>query len=181
MQEFWEWTLDVLVRWNQDANRIASENPLYLIVILSLMGGFLAYYVWESFWFYTRYVWYRFTHWRRKTVGRQLRNHNAREFFADGMINLVNYMWLTGMITKKERNQRFARMAYAFDEPDFLPPKPAKPLSKGAQNHKKKMLQEGNGKLVGPSGQLPGDKPEQYPEEATKKSMPKRGKVVVFG
>jgi hypothetical protein len=180
MQEFWQWTSDVLVQWNQDANRITSENPWFMVAVIALLVAFFVYPVGRFFWLYIRWMCHRFIHWGRKSVGRHIADHRAREYFADGVINLVNYMWLTGMITRKKRNNYFVRLAKVLDEPDFLPPKPAKPLSKDAQNHKKKLLLEGNGKLVGPASQLPGDKPEQNPKEATRKSMPKKGRVVEF-
>ena len=179
MQEVLEWVQDALVRWNQDANRIMSENPWYLVVILILC----AYALWTfrgGLWLRILLVHNWFAHCRRKTVGRQLRDCNAREYFADGHINLVNYMWLSGMITEKKKNWYFKTLAHAFSEPDFLLPKTLKPLPKEAQNHKKKQLIDGL-PMAGPVSPLPGDKPEQDPAQATRKSMPKKGKVVVFG
>ena len=171
-QETFDWVKDVLGSLVSDANRIASENPWFLVVILALLVAFVIYPAGRVTWFWVQFAWHRLAHWGRRTVGKRIHNYQAREFFTDSVVELINYMWLRKMINRKQKNRLFRECANAFDEPDFLPLKPAKPLSKDAQDHQKKLSRERREQNIGPIGQLPGDKPIQDPET-------KRGKVVV--
>lgn len=103
-------------------------------------------------------------------MGKRISNYNARAFICERVVDAIDDAYLAGMISNKQRKKYFLHLAEVFDEPDLLPNKPAKRLSKEAAEYKKKMLLERNG-LAGPKNQLPGDKPVADPRAETERTM----------
>lgn len=174
----------MLVRWNQDVNQLLASSPWVLVIVIACALAVM--FQWPVRWLMNHlyYWWFRFTHWRRRTVGNKFVNYDARAFLCNGFVDVVNQAWLLGKFGKgreasKKRQRVFEQLAMAMDEPDFLPERPAKRLSKDAADYKKKMAEEQLAKgIVGPVGPIPGEKPIADPKEATKKSMPRKSNGV---
>jgi hypothetical protein len=172
---------NMLVQWNQDVNQIMASSPWVLVIVGACVLALILQWPvrWLRFWLY--YSWFRFTHWRRRTVGNKFVNYDARAFLCNGFVDVVNQCWLLGKFGKgreasKKRQRVFEQLAMAMDEPDFLPERPAKRLSQDAANYKKKLAREQLAEgIVGPVAPLPGDKPVADPKTATVLSMRKKG------
>lgn len=160
----------LLVTFNQWVNEQVSLHPFALIILLAAIGAFLLTRPAWVIWYWVRFTAYRIPHWGRRTVGKRISNFNARAFICERIVDAVDEAYLADMISNKQRRKYFEHLAKVFDEPDLLPNKPAKRLSKEAAEYKKKLLLARGG-LAGPKSQLPGDKPVADPHEETERTM----------